>query len=52
MMMPFSRVDPLDRTQCVVTEAAARLRDDRAIARALRILERAAHFGGPHYIAS
>ncbi len=35
-------VDPLDHRQCAVMEAAARLRDDRAIARALRILARRA----------
>ena len=36
------RAGPLDRDQYAVLDAAARLRDDRAIARALRILERRA----------
>lgn len=42
MMQPHVRVDPLDRSQCGATEAASQLRDDRAIARALRILQRRA----------
>lgn len=37
-----ARVDPLDHAQCAAVEAAARLRDDRVIARALRILQRRA----------
>ncbi len=42
MMQPHARVDPLDRSQCAAMEAASQLRDDRAIARALRILQRRA----------
>lgn len=41
-MRPQLPVDPLDRSQCAAIEAAAVLRDDRAIARALRILARRA----------
>lgn len=42
MMRAHTRVDPLDRSQCAAMEAASQLRDDRAIARALRILQRRA----------
>ncbi len=42
MMRTHARVDPLDRSQCAAMEAASQLRDDRAIARALRILQRRA----------
>lgn len=41
-MRSDARVDPLDHTQYAAMEAAARSRDDRAIARALRILQRRA----------
>jgi len=42
MMRAHARVDPLDRSLFAVMEAASQLRDDRAIARALRILQRRA----------
>lgn len=42
MSSSHARVDPLDHAQCAAMEAATRLRDDRAIARALRILQRRA----------
>lgn len=42
MMQSHVQVDPLDRSQCAAMEAASQLRDDRAIARAMRILLRRA----------
>lgn len=45
-MQLHARVDPLDRSQCAAMEAASQLRDDRTVARALRILQRRASKAG------